>query len=102
MLSPTRIGLAMLSCQRLTGEVRQHLPGRALLPPRPLLNSEEDVIIQANCGAHARDANAYSGTPILEPAASGPEQTLLLGSKVVFTRDRESGRVLPDAVALAG
>lgn len=69
MLSPTRIGLAMLSCQRLTGEVRQHLPGRALLPPRPLLNSEEDVIIQANCGAHARDANAYSGTPILEPAA---------------------------------
>ena len=58
MPGPTVIDLAMLSRQRLASEVRQHLSRGAFLAPGPFLNGEQNVVVQADCCAHARDASA--------------------------------------------
>ncbi len=58
MPGPTVIDLAMLSRQRLASEVRQHLSRGAFLAPGPFLNGEQNVVVQADCRAHARDASA--------------------------------------------
>lgn len=62
VLSATVLGLPMLSRQGLTREFRQHLPSRALLASGPLLDSEQDVVVETDGGAHARDASASPGS----------------------------------------
>ena len=41
----------MLPGQRLTSEIREYLPGRALFAPSPLLDREQYVVIEAQCRA---------------------------------------------------
>ena len=62
MFRSSVLGLTMLPGQCLTSEIREHLAGRTLLAPSPLLDGEQDVVVKAQCCAHAHDAKARVGS----------------------------------------
>ena len=76
----------LLRRQSLPGEIRQHLPSRALLASRPLLHCEQDIVIQAQRRAHARDANASLRVRTYPAAAigAGTSHKSFAGLLVVF------------------
>ncbi len=47
MFRSSVLGLTMLPGQRLTSEIREHLPGSALLAPGPFLDGEQHVVVKA-------------------------------------------------------
>ncbi len=54
--------------ERLASQIGQHLTSGSVLASCPLLDGEEHVVIQAERGAHASDANA---SPSVSHAARG-------------------------------
>lgn len=70
MVSPAVSRLRAVFGKCLAGEIGQNLSGGALLPSRPLAHGQQDVIVEAKCGAHASDARAPGWRPSWQSRAT--------------------------------